>query len=182
MKRVLAALLFLSAFTLAQEKDRSRGPMIFLSGRGPVTATASASGVAIKGVAIGSGSASYGGNDETMSIATDLVKKCPEVSLTVSEEAKPDYILLVNRTPGSFFSGPNSQFMLLRPDKSILYANQKSSRMKASKDACKAVLADWRAGRPAIVGSQQPNNLPAPATDGWWRTAKDAPQPGSTQK
>jgi hypothetical protein len=182
MKKALVALLFLSSFVFAQEKDRSRGPVIFLSGRGPMQASAGGVGVAVKGVAVASGSASYGGEDQTITVATDLVKKCPEVSLTVSDEAKPDYILILNRTPGSFFSGANSQFMLLRPDKSVLYANQKSNTMKAAKDACKAVLADWRTGRTSVAGSQQPNNLPAPATDGWWKTAKDAPRPPAAQK
>jgi hypothetical protein len=179
--KIVLAILLVPSFAFAQDNTRSNGPLIFLSGKAPITSSANGAGVSIKGVAVGSGTASTGGEDETMKIAMDLLKKCPEVSLTVGEDSKPDYILLVNRTPDSFMSGSNSQFMLLRPDKSILYANEKSSAMKASKDACKAVLSDWRRARSTVAHTQQQNNLPAPAIDGWWKMAKTG-QPSEAQK
>jgi hypothetical protein len=110
-----------------------------------------------------------------MEVARDLLQKCPELALTVSDDAVPDYILLLHRSQGNFFSGASSQFMLLRRDKSIIYANEKSSSMRASRDACKAIISDWKLHNDAAIPTssqhkddqsplKQPNNLPEPVT------------------
>ncbi len=165
-----------SIAAIAQDQSKP-GPVVFIRGKAPVTQAGGGAGVAVKGVVIGSGSTSYGGDDETMIVASDLLKKCPDLSLTVNEETKPDYILLVNRSTASFFSGAMNQFMLLRRDKSVMYANEKGSSKGAAKDACKVIMADWkRISGAAFAAAKSPpdSNQPAPATDGWWKTAQPA--------
>jgi hypothetical protein len=174
-------LLFLSAGAAAQGQpskppSRTEGPMVFISGQGPTSATAGGIGTRFGAI----GGASVGSHDETMEVASDLLKKCPEISLTVNEEAEPDYILLLHRSAGGFFAGAASQFMLLRRDKSVLYANEKSSSMKASRDACKTILSDWKRSNDLAAKNtapqQRPNNLPEPRTDGWWKSSEKPAQ------
>jgi len=161
--RVLPLLLAIGSMGSAQDVLKT-GPMIFIRGKAPVTQTGGGAGIAVQGVAVGGGSASYGGDDETMIIASDLLKKCPDVSLTVSEEAKPDYILLFNRSVATFLSGSMNQFMLLRRDKSVIYANEKGTSMKAAKDACKVIMADWKRNSAATSANTQ-----ASPADSWWK-------------
>ncbi len=127
-------------------------------------------------------------DDQTMELARDLLKNCPEISLTRKEDATPDYYLLFNRGDQyGLFASAMSQIMLLDRDKTVIFSSKQGTVARASKDGCKAVLTDWKlhrsqpdhlanshpAEKPAS-SQAQPNNLPAPVTDGWWKAPKPA--------
>ena len=92
---------------------------------------------------------SVGRDDQTMELARQLLKTCPEISITRNEEVVPDYSLLLNRGEerGMLFKVALSRVLLLDRDKNVLYAGQKGTVAKAAKDGCKAVLADWKSRR-----------------------------------
>jgi hypothetical protein len=148
-----------TSLAAAGEKPKAKMPLVFIDGNG----------------AINLGSASVGKHDETMEMARDLMKFCPEVSITVKEESEsaPDYELLLNRQEehGFIARAAISQIMLLRgSDKVVLYSNKKGTVAKAVRDGCKAILADWkdRTGPTATAGDH--------AGDQWWQPTKGQKQ------
>lgn len=129
----LCSLVPLSAPAFAQTKPR--WPVVLIRGEGDVTATALF------------GTASVSKHDQTIELAQQLLKRCPEVVFTVKDE-NPDYALFLNRADVGFFSDGTSQIMLLRgSDHTVLFATKKGSVSGAAKQGCKAILADWQAGR-----------------------------------
>jgi hypothetical protein len=146
-----------------------KGPTVLIRGNGGVTATGS--------TAFGLSSAQASKHDQTMEMAQQLLKHCPEITLVVDDvEAHPDYDLLLNREGLGWFDEGISQIMLVRArDKVVLYANKKSTVAKASKDGCKHILADWKEREPGPSAS--PNVAPsAVQKEQWWHgtPAQDA--------
>jgi hypothetical protein len=73
-------------------------------------------------------------------MAEQLLKHCPEVTLTLNSEPTPDYELMLNRESWGI-----AQILLVRDsDKNVLYAAAKPSLLKAVKEGCKAIMADWK--------------------------------------
>jgi hypothetical protein len=97
--------------------------------------------------------------DQTMELAKDLLKSCPEISITRKEDASPDYSLLLNRGEEyGLFKNAVSQVMLLDGDQNVLYAQSEGTVAKASKDGCKAILADWKSRRAKVVAPADPKS------------------------
>ncbi len=89
-------------------------------------------------------------DDQTMELARNLLKACPEISITRKEDAAGlDYRLLFNRGDEyGLFKNAESQIMLLDRDKNVLYSSKQGTVPRAAKDGCKAILADWKRRRP----------------------------------
>jgi hypothetical protein len=121
---------------------RSKGPVVLLNGRGEV----SVSGGAVAVPFVAESNTTISKRDPTIEMARELLKRCPEVTLTVKDSnIVPDYELILNQSNGGAFSDGASQIMLLRAaDKTVLYADKKSSVQKAVNGGCKAILADWK--------------------------------------
>jgi hypothetical protein len=84
-------------------------------------------------------------HDQTIELAKDLLKSCPEISLTRNEHVVPDYFLLLNRgEENALFGSAESQVMLMDSAKNVLYAEGEGTVARAAKDGCKAILADWK--------------------------------------
>jgi hypothetical protein len=132
---ILALVLLVSIAAAAQ------GPKVYINGDNGVSG--SSGGFALGGLGVASGSVSK--HDETVEMARSLLKSCPEVSLTTSNDAdsRPDYLLILTRREG-YYSGTASQVMLLRPDKTVLFASKAGSVAHASKEGCKAIMTDWK--------------------------------------
>ena len=121
----------------------AQGPKVYINGDSGVSG--SSGGFALGGIGMASGSVSK--HDETAEMARSLLKSCPEISLTTSEsDSHPDYLLLLTRREG-YYSGTSSQIMLLLPDKTVLFASKPASVAHATKDGCKAIMADWKERR-----------------------------------
>jgi hypothetical protein len=127
MKITIIAVILLSVLAQAQQAH----PVVFINGEG--------------GTHVSGGSVAK--HDETMEMARVLLKSCPELSLT-TDGATTDYSLLLNREE-EHFGGAVSQVMVLRPDKSVMFASKQGTVARAVRDGCKAILADWKERRPA---------------------------------
>jgi hypothetical protein len=87
-------------------------------------------------------------DDQTMELVRDLLKSCPEISITRKEDGDLDYSLLFNRGDEyGLFKNAISQVMLLDRNKNVLYASKQGTVAKAAKDGCKAILEDWKKRR-----------------------------------
>ena len=90
-------------------------------------------------------------NDQTIELAQQLLKHCPEISLTRKDDVMPDYSLLLNRgqEAGLLIRVALSEIMVLDSDKNVIYAGKQGTLSKAARDGCKAILADWKTKRAA---------------------------------
>lgn len=148
MRRLL---LFLAVPLLALPA-LAQGPLVFINGDTGV----SGSGGAFAFGAVGMSSANVSKHDETAEMARELLKSCPEVSLTTSAtEARPDYLLLLSHSE-RYYSGSGNQVMVLRPDKSVVFASKKNSVSHVTKDGCKAIMADWKDSRSRVARKSDP--------------------------
>jgi hypothetical protein len=130
------ALLFIPA-ALAQ------GPTVYISGEGGTYSSAH----------------SVATHNETMEMARTLLKSCPEVSLTVAkDDAKVEYLMLLNRQEAHAFGSAISQVMVLRPDQSVMFASREGTVARATKESCKAIMADWKDRRPRTAQSTDPKS------------------------
>jgi hypothetical protein len=141
------------ASTNAQTPARSKGPLVLISGHGNI----SFSGLSIGGI-VGASTSSASKHDQTMEMAQQLLKYCPEVTLTLKQsDPLPDYHLILNRESGE------SQVMLVRgSDQTVLYANKKGTVARAVREGCKAILSDWRHS----TGEKEPES----AKKDWWQS------------
>jgi hypothetical protein len=139
--KLLSILLLLTALAAAQShggENSSSGvsapprkqPFVLIRGNGNVT--------------VSGGQVSK--HDQTIEMAQQLMKHCPEITLIVGDpESKPDYELLLNREGYGFFDSGESQIMLVRgTDKTVLWSVTKSTVARAVKQGCKAILSDWK--------------------------------------
>jgi hypothetical protein len=135
MKTPLTFLL-LATSVLAQAPSSARQPVVFIDANGAEQEPARQTN-------------SVDRDDQTIELARELLKSCPEISLTRKDDVVPDYSLLLNRGQerGFVFKAALSRVMLLDSDKNVLYAGQKGTLAKAAKDGCKAIIADWKAKR-----------------------------------
>jgi hypothetical protein len=122
--------LLLVAFAAAQTANRN-GPVVFIGGEGSDPQSQ-------RDVRHTSG------DDQTMEVARVMMKSCPEIDVTRSEQAA-DYFLLINRGKEyGLFANAVTQVMLLDPKQKVLYANKEGTVAKAVKDGCRAIMSDWQ--------------------------------------
>jgi hypothetical protein len=142
MKSTALFVVMLAAAAHAQ--DVPARPLVFIDGNGSEQEAARAT-VTVKR------------DDQTMELARDLLKACPEISITRKEDADVDYSLLFNRGEEyGLFKNAMSQVMLLDRDKNVLYAAKQGTVARAAKDGCKAILADWKKRRAAPRSNTDP--------------------------
>jgi len=157
-KPVPALLLLLCAAGVSQTtKQEPKGPLVFINGSGGTSVVAQL------------GQTSVSKHDQTIEMAEQLSKHCPEIVITLkSGDPLPDYDLVLNRESAGWFDEGESQFMLMRSsDKIVLYANKKGTVAKAMRDGCKVLLADWRARNDKQPGKQAPGD--------YWQNSKTIP-------
>ncbi len=132
MKGFLVALA-LAASLAAQTETRS-GPVVFIGGEGSNPQSQ-------RDVHHSSG------DDQTMEVARIMLKSCPEIEITRSEQGA-DYFLLLNRGKEyGFFANAVSQVMLLDPNQKVLFSDKQGTVAKAVKAGCRAIMADWKKQR-----------------------------------
>jgi hypothetical protein len=132
--KIIVVVLLLSMALVAQTTK----PVILIRGDGNTTVSA----VAVGPVA----SATASKHDQTIEMADQLRKHCPDVTLKVSAtDQKFDYALALNAITGGFvFQSTFAQVILLRgSDKTVLWTG-KGSIGKVIKESCKAIRSDWQ--------------------------------------
>jgi hypothetical protein len=174
MKNFLAVIaLFASSLVAAQQTPARKAPLVLIQGSGNVNVSAGAVGGGL--IAAGAGSVSK--HDQTMEMAQQLLKRCPEIALTLGADQKPDYMLLLNREGGGFFDSGESQIMLVRgSDKMVLYASKQTTVKKAMKDGCRAIIADWKQQLPSPANAADTAaKQQDPGVRNWWGIEKKQP-------
>lgn len=123
----LAALILLVVPAVAQSR-----PLVVVSGdRGT-----SSSVVAVPFFASGSSHA----DDKTPEIVRRMQEKCPGTSLTLNhEDPNRDYFLLVSSS-----GHDDSAVIVLRADKSVLFASKRAYLRTVVKQGCEAIMRDWK--------------------------------------
>jgi hypothetical protein len=135
MKLALTTAIFFG--TLLQAQQQPARPLVFIDGNGSEPEAARETKHVRR-------------DDQTMELARNLLKSCPEISITRDDNAQIDYSLLFNRGDEyGLFRNAVSQFMLLDHEKNVLYSSKQGTVARAAKDGCKAILADWKKRRPA---------------------------------
>jgi hypothetical protein len=144
-------------FVAASVPLLAQGPLVFVDGNGAEQDAARSTKFAKM-------------DDQTMEMTRDLLKSCPEISLTRKDDVTPDYYLLLNRGEEyGLFKNAASQVMLLDSDKNVLFSAKKGTVAQASKAGCKAILADWKNKRPQLAEKPEPRkNGPPPQ----WQAAQ----------
>jgi len=141
MKSAALFLLLVGTSAIAQTH-----PVVFIDGNGSERAAARATSTVKR-------------QDQTMELAKNLLKSCPEISITRKEDATPDYSLLLNRGEEyGVFRSALSQVMLLDGDQNVLYAGSQGTVAKAAKEGCKAILTDWKSRRAKVAPADPKSN------------------------
>jgi len=138
----------------------AQGPTVYINGDQGVSANSSA--FALGGVAVGG--ASVAKHDKTMEMAQVLLDSCPEISVTVDGTgAHFDYVLLLNQAAG-YGGSVGTRSMVLRSDKTVIFASKQGRVSRVMKDGCKAIMADWKDRRAHTARTVDPQ--------GNWTAAK----------
>lgn len=138
--RILITLVFVCGLAAAQK------PVILISGNGNTNVSTIGAAVAPGGVVVGAGTTSINKHDQTMEMAQDFMKSCPEVSVSLDATATPNYFVSLNREGmmTAFGDMGVSQIMVTDSKKTVLFVSKKGSVNRAVKAACKAVMSDWK--------------------------------------
>ncbi|HEY1262718.1 MAG TPA: hypothetical protein VGF06_04290 [Terriglobales bacterium] len=138
--RTVITILFLTALGFAQKA------VVLISGNGNTNVQSVGAAAAPGGVVVGGTHTTINKHDQTMEMAEQFLKVCPEVSATLDATVAPNYFVTLNRegTWTAFGDMGVSQIMVLDAKKTVLFVGKKGSVKGAVKAACKAVLADWR--------------------------------------
>ena len=139
--KLVASAILLVSLVAAGQDARLKAPLVRISGSG---------GISVSGASFGPVSgASVSKHNQTFEMAQQMLKRCPDVTMTLKEQDPvPDYELMLNHEFGE------SQILLLRgTDKTVLYAIDKPSVGRAVKEGCKAILADWKRGHTSQAAS-----------------------------
>lgn len=172
MKVTLCTALFLIASlnsSFSQQKSANSGkPIVLIEGRG---------GASVSALAIGPfATASNSKHDQTIELAKQLLKHCPEITLRVarSPEDAADYELFLNR------DGEN-QIMLVRgSDQDVIFADDQARIKDAAKSGCRAILEDWNH---SFAASKKYDHADGSQAERWYNVSKPTtPSTAAPQK
>src|ERR1019366_1648435 len=135
--------------------------------------------------------------DQSMEMAKDFQKNCPDVKVTILQTAA-DYTVILNHIEVGAF-GRDNQFQVANKEGDMLSGVREKGGIKSGsinggvKAACNVILSDWQARQatpapaaptpepaPAADSTPAPTPDPAPAADSTPANAPAAPAPTST--
>jgi hypothetical protein len=160
MKRLILAVLFISALALAQDK-----PRVFVQGKGSEDMTTSGSGGGGRSWGAWGSKSTVDSHDESMEVTKDLQKSCSGVLVTLNQN-NADYTLMLNRESkhNRGLLRSNSQIQVANRLGDVLGTSATHTVGNAAKDACELIVADWtQHGRIATPDSPAAAPAPAPA-------------------
>jgi hypothetical protein len=149
---VAAVIMLLGVTASAQEK-----PRLYVEGTGTTDvrtkASASATGGSGWAIAHGSSHSAISAHDETVELMKTFQQRCPGVTLTVDGDAAEYAIRGNHESNMKGLLHKRDQIAVVRYTGDVVYAGNTRSVGSAVKDACAAVVADWK---------QHPTRRPEP--------------------
>jgi hypothetical protein len=132
--------LAISAGTLGQQTK----PRVFISGTGNVDVRTDASATGGRFWAIGSAHSTVGAHDQTMELAKDFGKQCPDVVVTL-KGTEADYTVSLNHEAFHGLVHKNDQVMVSNRRGDVVMSNSTRAVSHSVNDSCSVIAADWRA-------------------------------------
>ena len=153
---LLLAVLIAAAPVLAQQGK----PRVYIEGTGNVDVRTEAGVVGGSGWALGSAHATVGAHNQTMELAKDFSKECPDVTVTLNS-TDADYKVAMNHEAFHGLIHKNNQIMVANRRGDLVFSNTSRAVSHSVNDSCVAILSDWKAnGRiemPASTAPVQPS-------------------------
>jgi hypothetical protein len=158
MSRLVILILATTVLSFAQDKVKEK-PRVFPAGKGTLNSMTTSTGVngwtanarsgsgrtsaSGHGWATGLFSTTIDAHDESMELAKDFGKNCPDVTITLSPRSA-DYMVALNRESTlKRWPMANNQILVANRIGDMVQSGATRSVSNAAKDACGAILADW---------------------------------------
>lgn len=182
----IVGLLLVALIAAASVFGQQGKPRAYIEGTGNVDVRTDAGVVGGSGWALGSAHSTVGAHNQTMELAKDFTKQCPEVTVTLNP-TDADYKVAMNHEAFHGLIHKNNQIMVANRRGDLVFSNTSRAVSHSVNDSCAAILSDWKAnGRielPASLASSQPpvggaqSNVSTIATG----AEAKAPPPATTQ-
>jgi hypothetical protein len=146
-KGVLAlALAATASATIAQQNK----PRVFINGSGSTDVRTNGSAVGGRFWAYGSSRSTISAHDQTMELAKDFTKQCPDVTVTLNATAA-DYTVGMNHEAFHGVVHKNDQVMVTNRVGDLVFSNATRAVSHSVNDSCSAIAADWKSHGPIEV-------------------------------
>jgi hypothetical protein len=170
---ILAGALAVGPAALGQQAK----PRVYINGTGNVDVQTNAGVVGGSGWAVGSSHSTVGAHNQTMELAKDFPKQCPDVTVTLNG-ADADYTVGMNHEAFHGLIHKNNQIMVANRRGDLVFSNTTRAVSHSVNDSCAAILTDWKAnGRIEMPTAPAPVSAP-PAPPA---AASAQPQAAATQ-
>jgi hypothetical protein len=106
--------------------------------------------------------------DQSMEMAKDFQKNCPDVKITIAQNAA-DYTVILNHVETGPF-GRDNQFQVANKDGDMLGGVREKSTLAGGsikggvKAACNTIMSDWKTKQSPAAAAAPANSAPTPAT------------------
>jgi hypothetical protein len=149
-------------------------PRVYINGTGNVDVRTDSSAVGGRSWVAGSSHSTVSAHDQTMELAKDYSKQCPDVIVTLNA-TDVDYTVGLNHEAFHGLIHKNNQVMVTNRRGDLLMSNTTRAVSHSTNDSCAAILADWKtngriehptpvAAAPAVASQQQVSPTPVKAT------------------
>jgi hypothetical protein len=162
MTKLLRAKILLAAAVLVAPAVAGQAgkPRVYINGTGNIDVRTNASAVGGSEWALGSSHSTVGAHNQTMELAKDFGKLCPDVTVTLNG-ADADYTVGMNHEAFHGLLFKNNQIMVTNRRGDLLFSNTSRAVSHSVTDSCAAIIADWKAN-----GKIEMLAAPAPAQTG----------------
>jgi hypothetical protein len=122
-------------------------PRVYISGTGDTDVRTKARAIGGENWASGTAHSTIGAHDQTMELAKDFGKQCPDVTVTLNG-SDADYTVGMNHEAFHGVLHKNNQVMVANRRGDLVFSNETRSVSHSVNDACAAILSDWKAANP----------------------------------
>jgi hypothetical protein len=168
-------LLLAGALTIGQGAfGQQAKPRVYINGTGNTDVRTQGSAVGGRNWLAGSSHSTVGSHDQTMELAKDFSKQCPDVIVTLNA-TDADYTVGMNHEAFHGLIHKNNQVMVTNRRGDLLMSNTTRAVSHSTNDSCAAILADWKsngkieapapvAPAPAVASQEQVAAAPVPVS------------------
>jgi hypothetical protein len=152
-----SALALVLATTASSGLTQQDKPRVYISGSGNVDVRTNGNAVGGRHWASGSSHSTIGAHDQTMELAKDFNKQCPEVTVSLNA-TMADYTVGMNHEAFHGVIHKNDQVMVTNRLGDLVFSNATRAVSHSVNDSCSAILADWKShGQLEIPVSAHPS-------------------------